>query len=163
MIALPNKIKQHQDKTVRKHSGIQITKKHGSLFQSSKRLQNKLLNEKCKFSPRMIIFAKRLIERPTEWTLYGIVRYPKTLSLSNHRKNSRPNSNIHGCGLTKKIVNMKCITKGMNRNAKCKHVCFQSNTFTLYIVCRLSNNQTTKKKCKLVFKGTSVKKTKDFV
>lgn len=32
-----------------------------------------------------------------------------------------------------------------------------------YIVCRLSNNQTTKEKCKLAFKGTSVKKTKDFV
>ena len=25
-------------------------------------------------SPKMIIFAKRLIERPTEWTLDGIVR-----------------------------------------------------------------------------------------
>lgn len=48
--------------------------------------------------------------------------------------------------LRKKIVNMKCITKVMNRNAKCKHVCFQSYTFTLYIVCRLSNNQTTKEK-----------------
>lgn len=60
---------------------------------------------------------------------------------------------------------MKCITKVMNRNAKCKHVCFQSYTFTLYIVCQLSNNQTIKqpkKKCKLAFKGTSVKK-KDFV
>lgn len=58
---------------------------------------------------------------------------------------------------------MKCITKVMNRNAKCKHVCFQSYTFTLYIVCRLSNNQTIKqpkKKCKLAFKGTSVKKNK---
>ena len=56
---------------------------------------------------------------------------------------------------------MKCITKVMNRNAKCKHVCFQSYTFTLYIVCQLSNNQTIKqpkKKCKLAFKGTSVKK-----
>lgn len=58
---------------------------------------------------------------------------------------------------------MKCITKVMNRNAKCKHVCFQSYTFTLYIVCQLSNNQTIKqpkKKCKLAFKGTSVKKKK---
>lgn len=45
-----------------------------------------------------------------------------------------------------KKVNMKCITKVMNGNAKCKHVCFQSYTFTLYIVCRLSNNQTTKEK-----------------
>ena len=98
----------------------------------------------------MIIFAKRLIERPTEWTLDGIVRHPQTLSLSNHRKNSRPNSNIHGCGLTKKIVNMKCITKVMNRNAKCKHVCFQSYTFTLYIVCQLSNNQTYKRTNKKV-------------
>lgn len=114
----------------------------------------------------MIIFAKRLRERPTECTLDGIVRHPQTHSLSNHRKNSRPNSNIYGCGLTKKIVNMKCITKVMNRNAKCKHVCFQSYTFTLYIVCQLSNNQTIKqpkKKCKLAFKGTSVKKKKDFV
>lgn len=68
-----------------------------------------------------------------------------TLSV-HHRKNSRPNSNIHGCGLTKKIVNIKCITKVMNRKAKCKHVCFQSYTFTLYIVCQLSNNQTTKEK-----------------
>ena len=92
----------------------------------------------------MIIFAKRLRERPTECTLDGIVRHPQTLSLSNHRKNSRPNSNIHGCGLTIKIVNMKCITKVMNRNAKCKHVCFQSYTFTFYLVCQLSNNQTTK-------------------
>lgn len=107
-----------------------LTKKHGSLFQSSKRLLNKLLNEKCKFSPWMIIFAKRLRERPTECTLDGIVRHPQTHSLSNHRKNSRPNSNIHGCGVTKKKVNMKCITKIMNRNAKCKHVCFQSYTFT---------------------------------
>lgn len=41
-------------------------KKHGSLFQSLKRLYNKLLNEKCKFSPKMIIFAKQLRERPTE-------------------------------------------------------------------------------------------------
>ena len=98
----------------------------------------------------MIIFAKRLIERPTEWTLDGIVRHPQTHSLSNHRKNSRPNSNIHGCGLTKKIVNMKCITKVMNRNAKCKHVCFQSYTFTLYIVCQLSNNQTYKRTNKKV-------------
>ena len=101
----------------------------------------------------MIIFAKRLRERPTEWTLDGIVRHPQTHSLSNHRKNSRPNSNIHGCGLTKKIVNMKCITKVMNRNAKCKHVCFQSYTFTFYLVCQLSNNQ---RKCKQAFKGTSV-------
>ena len=111
----------------------------------------------------MIIFAKRLRERPTECTLDGIVRHPQTHSLSNHRKNSRPNSNIHGCGVTKKKVNMKCITKIMNRNAKCKHVCFQSYTFTLYIVCQLSNNQTIKqpkKKCKLAFKGTSVKKKK---
>ena len=108
----------------------------------------------------MIIFAKRLIEKPTEWTLDGIVRHPQTHSLSNHRKNSRPNSNIHGCGLTKKIVNMKCITKVMNRNAKCKHVCFQKYTFTFYLVCQLSNNQ---RKCKQAFKGTSVKKTKDFV
>ena len=98
----------------------------------------------------MIIFAKRLRERPTECTLDGIVRHPQTLSLSNHRKNSRPNSNIHGCGLTKKIVNMKCITKVMNRNAKCKHVCFQSYTFTLYIVCQLSNNQTYKRTNKKV-------------
>lgn len=104
----------------------------------------------------MIIFAKRLRERPTECTLDGIVRHPQTLSLSNHRKNSRPNSNIHGCGLTKKIVNMKCITKVMNRNAKCKHVCFQSYTFTLYIVCQLSNNQTTKEISQQAFKGTSV-------
>lgn len=66
-----------------------------------------------------------------------------TLSV-HHRKNSRPNSNIHGCGLTKMIVNMKCITKVMNRNAKCKHVCFQSYTFTFYLVCQLSNNQTAK-------------------
>ncbi len=94
----------------------------------------------------MIIFAKRLRERPTECTLDGIVRHPQTHSLSNHRKNSRPNSNIHGYGLTKKKVKMKCITKVMNRNAKCKHVCFQSYTFTLYIVCQLSNNQTTKEK-----------------
>lgn len=108
----------------------------------------------------MIIFAKRLRERPTECTLDGNVRHSQTHSLSNHQKNSRPNSNIHGCGLTKKIVNMKCITKVMNRNAKCKQVCFQSYTFTLYIVCRLSNNQTTKEKCKLAFKGTSEKKQK---
>lgn len=46
----------------------------------------------------MIIFAKRLRERPTECTLDGIVRHPQTLSLSNHRKNSRPNFNIHDCG-----------------------------------------------------------------
>lgn len=59
----------------------------------------------------MIIFAMRLIERPTECTLDGFVRHPQTLSLYNHRKNSRPNSNIHGCGLTKKKVNMECITK----------------------------------------------------
>ena len=50
----------------------------------------------------MIIFAKRLRERPTECTLDSIVRHPQTHSLSNHRKNSRPNSNIHGCGITKK-------------------------------------------------------------
>ena len=90
----------------------------------------------------------------------GIVRHPQTLSLSNHRKNSRPNSNIHGCGLTIKIVNMKCITKVMNRNAKCKHVCFQSYMFTLYIVCDYQTNKQPKKKCKLAFKGTSVKKNK---
>lgn len=58
----------------------------------------------------MIIFAKRLRERPTECTLDGIVRHPQTLSLYNQRKYSRPNSNIHSCGLTKK-VNMKCIKK----------------------------------------------------
>ena len=46
-----------------------------------------------------------------------------TLSVQ-HRKNSRPNSNIHGCGLTKKIVNMKCITKVMNRNAKANMFAF---------------------------------------
>ena len=50
----------------------------------------------------MIIFAKRLRERPTECTLDGIVRHPQTLSLYNQRKYSRPNSNIHSCGLTKK-------------------------------------------------------------
>lgn len=50
----------------------------------------------------MIIFAKRLRERPTECTLDDIVRHPQTLSLSNHRKNFRPNSNIHDCCLTKK-------------------------------------------------------------
>lgn len=50
----------------------------------------------------MIIFAKRLRERPTECTLDGFIRHPQPLSLSNHRKNSRPKSNIHGCGLTKK-------------------------------------------------------------
>ena len=81
-------------------------------------------------------------------------------SLSNHRKNSRPNSNIHGCGLTKKIVNMKCITKVMNRNAKCKHVCFQSYMFAFFLVCQQTNNQTTKEKCKLAFKGTRVIKNK---
>lgn len=107
----------------------------------------------------MIIFAKRLRERPTECTLDGIIRHPQTLSLYNHRKNYRPKSNIHGCGLTKK-VNMKCITKVMNGNAKCKHVCFQSYTFTLYIVCRLSNNQTTKEKMKASFQRNQCKKNK---
>lgn len=50
----------------------------------------------------MIIFARLQRERPTECALDGIVRHPQTLSLYNHRKNSRPNSNRHGCGLTKK-------------------------------------------------------------
>lgn len=146
MIAIPNKIKQHQDKTVRKHSGIQTCEKTWILVPVIKKILKQIIEGKCKFSPRMIIFAKLLRERLTECTLDGIVRHPQTHSLSNHRKNSRLNSNIHGCGLTKKIVNMKCITKVMNRNAKCKHVCFQSYTFTLHIVCQLSNNQTTKEK-----------------
>ena len=78
--------------------------------------------------------------------------------MANERKKGRPNSKIGGCGLTEKIVNMKCITKVMNRNAKCKHVCFQSYMFTLYIVCDYQTNKQPKKKCKLAFKGTSVKK-----
>ena len=52
---------------------------------------------------------------------------------------------------------MKCITKVMNRNAKCKHVCFQSYMFTLYIVCDYQTIKQPKKKCKLAFKGTSEK------
>ena len=144
MIAIPNKIKQHQDKTVRKHSGIPTYEKTWIHVQVIKKIIKQIIEWKCKFTPKMIIFAKRLRERPTECTLDGIVRHPQTRSLSNPQKNSRPNSNIHGCGLTKKIVNMKCITKVMNRNAKCKHVCFQSYTFTFYLVCQLSNNQTTK-------------------
>ena len=124
MIAIPNKIKQHQDKTVRKHSGIPTYEKTLIHVQVIKKIIKQIIEGKCKFSPRMIIFAKRLRERPTKCTLDGIVRHPQTHSLSNHRKNSRLNSNLHGCGLTKKIVDMKCITKVMNRNAKCKHVCF---------------------------------------
>lgn len=58
---------------------------------------------------------------------------------------------------------MKCITKVMNRNAKSKHVCFQSYTFTLYMFANYQTIKQPKKKCKLAFKGTSVKKTKDFV
>lgn len=92
----------------------------------------------------MIIFAKRLRERPTECTLDGNVRHTQTLSLSNHRKNSRPNSNIHGCGLTKKIVNMKCITKV--KKQKCKMQTCLLSIIHVYIIHSLptikqSNNQ----------------------
>lgn len=38
-------------------------------------------------------------ERKTNRVHVGcIVRHPQTHSLSNHRKNSRPNFNIHDCG-----------------------------------------------------------------
>lgn len=55
---------------------------------------------------------------------------------------------------------MKCITKVMNGNAKCKHVCFHSYTFTFYLVCQLSNNQTTKEKMLASFHRIQCKKTK---
>lgn len=45
MIAIPNKIKQHQDKTVRKHSGIPTYEKTWIHVQVIKKIINKLLKE----------------------------------------------------------------------------------------------------------------------